>query len=551
MQAIEFLYPIAFLLIPLYLLLDWFAKRYYKRVEFSNVAMLQRAVVKSFDYARVLRFLIVVFIALALAAPVTKHTIKQKSSKGYDISLLLDASDSMSEEHRFDIAKKIVANFIKQRKSDNIALTLFANYAYVASPLTYEKSSLLKVLKYLKLGVAGARDTALYEALFLGADIFKKSEQNNRVMILLTDGINTVKSVSLQSAMERIKKSGIKVYTIALGKKGDYNKEVLEQIAKSSGGKFYQALRPSELELIYNEINKLEAAKIESNTKISYTHYYRYPLMVALLLMLLYGVLYYGTYNRWLYGASILFILAAIYGPQQHNQLNTHKKGGSFAIAIDLSYAMDAEDIYPNRLAFTKAKIQALLKRLSGQKVALYAYAKSGYLITPATDDYDRLSYLVSHLSPVGIKRDRADIKALLESIVAVEQSQNVLLFSATDEQEYTNALEYAKAHGIKLYIYAVATDLGTVIKEDGKVLKRDGHMQVFRLNSGIEELAKRSGGRYWHYTLSDDIDDIIDAVETKDLQSIKSKGAKEIFYIPLLLGFLSFLLALYIRRRG
>ncbi|HGZ70820.1 MAG TPA: VWA domain-containing protein, partial [Nitratifractor sp.] len=148
MQSIEFLYPIAFLLLPLYLFLVWFVKKYYRRVGFSNVKLLKKALYKSFDYSKILKLAIVALLATALATPVTKENVQAKSKRGYDISLLVDASNSMQEENRFTIAKEIVANFIKERKSDNIALTLFANYAYVASPLTYEKESLLKVLQY-------------------------------------------------------------------------------------------------------------------------------------------------------------------------------------------------------------------------------------------------------------------------------------------------------------------------------------------------------------------------------------------------------------------
>ena len=376
MQTVELLHPLYLLLIPLYLILVWLLKRYYRRTEFSNLKMLKKALQKSFDSSKILRLLIVASIALALATPAIEQTHKEKNKEGYDISLLLDASNSMREDNRFSTAKAIVADFIQKRTNDNIALTLFANYAYVASPLTHEKESLQKMLQFIKLGVAGSRETALYEALFLGADLFKKSSRKNRVMILLTDGINTVKSVILKSALGRIKEANIRVYTIALGKKGDYNRAVLEEIAKRSGGKFYEALKPQELELIYNEINQLESAKVAGKSIHSYRYYIHYPLFVALILMLLYAYLHRGSFEKFSYGASLLLIAFALYKPTTTTHSPQSAQKGAFTIALDISYAMEAKDIYPTRLEFAKAKILKLLKQLKGQKVALYAYAK-------------------------------------------------------------------------------------------------------------------------------------------------------------------------------
>ncbi|HGZ69872.1 MAG TPA: VWA domain-containing protein, partial [Nitratifractor sp.] len=391
--------------------------------------------------------------------------------------------------------------------------------------------------------------TALYEALFLGADLFKKSSRKNRVMILLTDGLNTVKSVSLENALERIKQNNIKVYTIALGEQGDYNKEVLEKIAKSSGGEFYEALKPQELALIYSEINKLEATKIEGESKTLYTHYFYYPLILALILMFIYGALYYGSYNRLFFALAIIFILITLYRPTSSQKGTTPKKSGSFAIAIDLSYAMDAKDIYPNRLAFAKAKIKRLLKELSGQKVALYAYAKGGFLITPATDDYERLRYLVENLQPVGIERERANLNSLLKSVATVGEEKSILLFSATDDKFDQSTISFAQEHTLKIYLYGVATEVGTVVKEDGQTLLRNGEIHIFRLNEKMESLASKTGGSYWHYSLGDDINKILDKIETKQEQAEDSKSQRELFFIPLIIATLFFFLSLFGRR--
>ncbi len=539
------LHPYFLLLLPLYLLIVWFLNRHFRRVEFSNLKLLKKAVKSSFDYSKILKFLIAFFMVLALATPVKKHMHQANKVKGYDISILLDTSDSMQEDNRFGVAKKIIANFLKQRKNDNIALSLFANYAYVASPLTYDKKSIEDMLKFIKLGVAGSRQTALNEALFLGADIFKKSDSKNRVMILLTDGINTVKSVSLQSAISKIKSFHIKVYTIALGKKGDYNKEVLEDIANQSGGKFYQALKPEELELIYSEINKLESGKVESKSYASYSHYFQYPLTIALILLLFLAIFYKQSYSKPFLIATAIFMLIALYRPQSDKQLLTSQNDTSFAVAVDLSYAMDAKDVYPSRLTFAKSKIEQLLKELTGQSVALYAYANEGFLISPASKDYERLSYLVKNLEPVGIKRDKADILKLLKAInVSNKELKSVIIFSSTNS-DYKEALAFAKRHNIKLYIYAIATPKGSIVKVDNRVLKNSlGDMEVFALKS-LKTLANSSGGAYKIYSSSSDLGDFISAIDSKTSSPNPHKQKTELYYIPLLIAFVLYLLSL------
>ena len=545
-----FLHPYFLLLLPLYLFIVWLLNRHFRRVEFSNLKLLKKAVKSSFDYSKVLKFLIALFIVLALATPVKKHMHEASEVKGYDISILLDASDSMEEDNRFNVAKKIIANFLKKRKNDNIALSLFANYAYIASPLTYDKKSIEDMLKFIKLGVAGSRQTALNEALFLGANIFKKSDSKNRVLILLTDGINTVNSVSLESAISKIKSFNIKVYAIALGKKGDFNKEVLEYIAKQSGGKFYQALKPEELELIYNEIDKLESGKVQSKSYATYTHYFQYPLALALILLILFGILYSQSYSKPLLIATAVFMLIALYRPQSDKQILSRHNDTNFAIAVDLSYAMDAKDIYPNRLAFAKSKIEQLLKELTGQSVALYAYANNGFLISPQTKDYDRLSYLVKNLKAVGIKRDKANILNLLKAInTSNKELKSVIIFSSTNS-ESRKALAFAKEHNIKLYIYAVATTKGSIVKIDNRVLKNSlGDIELFGLKS-LKALASGSEGDYKTYSLNNDLEGFISAIDSKTSTPNPHNQKSELFYIPLLLAFILYIFTLLKRRK-
>ena len=228
----------------------------------------------------------------ALASPITKDEIKIENTKGYEISLILDASGSMREYNKFGIVKNIVLDFIKKRKHDKIGLTIFADFAYVAVPLTYDKKSLINLLKQVDVGIAGMRRTALYEALFLSSRLFKTSRAKNKIAILLTDGMDNTNSIPLDVAIKTAQKYGIKVYTIGVGVPGDFNPQVLKEIADKTGGKYYSASDVQTLKRIYAEIDKLEKSKFKANKYVKKSYYFQYPLALGLVLLL--GLILFG-----------------------------------------------------------------------------------------------------------------------------------------------------------------------------------------------------------------------------------------------------------------
>jgi len=282
LSEVVFLYPYVFLVLIFYLVCIFVCKPKSQSIYFSNIKMLKEVTKYQGIAIKILRFLIVLFITIALASPVIKNDIIINDNKGYEISIILDASGSMQEANKFDITKQIVSDFIKKRKTDRLALSIFADFAYVAVPLTYDKQSLLNLLSHIEVGVAGQRQTALYEALYLSSNLFKNSKSKNKIAILLTDGLDNADTIPLKVAIQRAKKYGIKVYTIGIGSVGDYNPEVLHKIAQSTGGKFYEANSVQKIQQIYDEINHLEKSEIKTQKYVKKEYYYQYPLDIAL-----------------------------------------------------------------------------------------------------------------------------------------------------------------------------------------------------------------------------------------------------------------------------
>lgn len=287
-HSFSFEYPGAFILLIIYLLCKKYCRKNAKEIYFSNVTVLYDISRQHNSFKNILELFIVLFTVLSLSSPVTKQTITEKNAKGHEILLTLDASESMRDDDRFDIMKRIVANFIEKREFDSLALTLFAQNVYIAVPFTYDKKPLKDILEYIEIGVAGSTGTSLYDALYTSGNLFRKSIAKNKICILLTDGVDTKKNIPLDAAIANVKKHGVKVYVIAVGREGEYKGNILKKIASQTKGEFFKTNNPNELSRIYEKINSLEKSKIETRKITKTDYYYRYPLFISLMLLILY-----------------------------------------------------------------------------------------------------------------------------------------------------------------------------------------------------------------------------------------------------------------------
>jgi Ca-activated chloride channel family protein len=286
LNNISFEYPYVYLFIILYILCNTFCKKKKTTILFPNIGKVNNSI-NTFDYINIIKHILFIFLLIALSSPVQENKIKIQNNKGYEISLILDASGSMEQYNKFNIVKNVISDFVSKRKNDKLGLSIFADFAYVAIPLTYDKESVKRLLDRLQVGIAGTRQTALYEALFLSSNLFKTSKSKNKIAILLTDGVNNVDTIPLDKAINKALKYGIKVYVVGVGDNREINKKVLKNIALKTGGKFYQATSGQQIEDIYKEIDKLEKSKIKTNVYIKKTYYYQYPLLATILLSII------------------------------------------------------------------------------------------------------------------------------------------------------------------------------------------------------------------------------------------------------------------------
>jgi Ca-activated chloride channel family protein len=273
-----FEYPF-FLIIPLIYLFCRFKCSFRSdKIIFPNAFILKHK-----KFLNIWEFLTILFLSIALASPVkTKIIYTQK--KGYDIVIDLDTSGSMAQFNKLTVSKEIINDFIKKRKNDRLGLVIFGNIAYIASPLTPDKKALSEILKRVYPGIAGEK-TAIYDALFLSSNLFKNSNSKEKIIILLTDGMDNSSVTPLDIVIKKLKKEHIKVYIIGIG--DEIDRETLRIIADKTGSKFFNVYSIDELKNVYNTINKLEKTKIKSNIVIKKIYYFEYPLILGILFFLI------------------------------------------------------------------------------------------------------------------------------------------------------------------------------------------------------------------------------------------------------------------------
>ncbi|MGH8081259.1 MAG: vWA domain-containing protein [Lysobacter sp.] len=232
--------------------------------------------------AGVLAWLAWALLCAAAARPQEFGEAIRPPQIGRGMMLALDLSGSMSEPDmtlgrqpvdRLTAAKAVLADFLDRRAGDRIGLVVFGNHAYVLAPLTLDRDTVREQLDDSVVGLAG-QETAIGEAIGLAVRRLRDQPSDERVLILLTDGVNTPGTIDPIRAAEIARDEGVRIHTIAFGGDGsmslfgikiaapgggaEVDEEALRRIAKLTGGRFYRAQATAELAGIYAEINRLE-----------------------------------------------------------------------------------------------------------------------------------------------------------------------------------------------------------------------------------------------------------------------------------------------------
>ncbi|MFQ5747121.1 MAG: VWA domain-containing protein [Gemmatimonadota bacterium] len=233
-----------------------------------------------------LRTLAIGLVVVALASPLRRLQRVESRSEGVAVVLAFDISSSMLAEdfrpdNRLAVARREVKRFVEGREGDRIGLVAFAGEALTVVPGTLDHEVVLAAVENLDVGQL-EDGTAIGTALATATNRLRKAEAASRVVILLTDGDNNRGSISPLAAAAAAAALGVRVYTIGVGRKGvapvpigrtrfgyqyanmevNVNDELLEAMARASGGLYFRATDPEALSRIYDRIDELETAPL-------------------------------------------------------------------------------------------------------------------------------------------------------------------------------------------------------------------------------------------------------------------------------------------------
>jgi Ca-activated chloride channel homolog len=262
----------------------------------------------------VMRLLALSALIVAMARPRTVDVSnKNNTTNGIDIVIASDVSGSMLAKdlkpNRLEALKQVAADFVEARTNDRIGIVVYAAEAYTKTPVTSDKAVVLEAINSIQYDNVLQDGTGIGMGLATAVNRLKDSKAKSKVIILMTDGVNNAGFLEPIMASEIAAEYGIKVYTIGIGTNGNalfpyayapngkgflfkmmpvqIDQELMKEIAKKTGGKYFRAQDNSGLENIYKEINKLETSEIEELKFVNYDEKFRPLVWLAGLLLLI------------------------------------------------------------------------------------------------------------------------------------------------------------------------------------------------------------------------------------------------------------------------
>ncbi|TDF84333.1 VWA domain-containing protein [Pseudomonas sp. H9] len=247
-----------------------------------------------------LNLLVWTLIVAACARPVWVEQAIEHQQPIRDMMLAIDISQSMQTQDytdasgartdRLTAVKGVVRDFIAQRKDDRIGLIVFGTGAYPQAPFTLDHASLAMLLDEVGIGMAGP-NTALGDAIGLSIKLFEKAGEQEKVLILLTDGNDTGSAITPDHAAQLARQRGIKVHTIGIGDpqasgEAKVDLATLQHIASSTGGRFFRADDRQALQAVYTTLDQITPHQVKTLSHQPKRDLFWLPLGAALLLLL-------------------------------------------------------------------------------------------------------------------------------------------------------------------------------------------------------------------------------------------------------------------------
>ena len=223
-------------------------------------------------------------ITIAIARPQSSDSVEDMTSEGIDLVIAMDVSISMLSQdfspNRIEQSKKVAIEFVEGRPHDRIGVVAYEGEAFTQVPVTTDHAVVKNGLLSLEPGKLQG-GTAIGMGLATAVNRLRKSDTKSKVIILLTDGMNTTGQIDPLDAAQLAELNDIRIYSIGVGTIGKakspvgingdrirydwrevrIDEEVLRKIADNTGGKYFRATNAEKLADIYSEIDVLEKTR--------------------------------------------------------------------------------------------------------------------------------------------------------------------------------------------------------------------------------------------------------------------------------------------------
>ncbi|MCK9626061.1 MAG: VWA domain-containing protein [Bacteroidales bacterium] len=255
--------------------------------------------------------LAILFFSIGLSRPQLGARLKERESKGVEVMIALDVSNSMLAEdyspNRLERAKLAISKLVDNLHGDRIGLIVFAGQSFIQLPITTDYVSAKVFLNTINNESVPVQGTALADAILSATKSFSTQSEKSRAIILITDGEDH-EGDAIEAAKSAVE-AGIKIYCIGVGstegkpipingellkdKNGDIvvsrlDEKILRELAGIGGGQYVHAGN-SEFGLnpIIENIRQIDQQKFQSVVFEDFDEQYMYFFAIALFFLIL------------------------------------------------------------------------------------------------------------------------------------------------------------------------------------------------------------------------------------------------------------------------
>lgn len=197
-------------------------------------------------------------------------TFFSDSDAPVSIGIIFDRSGSMSGE-KIAKARRALERFVNtSHPSDEYFLIAFNERAQLLLDRSRDGDALLRKLTLIE----ARRNTALYDAVYLGVDRVSRGSHQKRAILIISDGQDNSSRYNFGEVRRIMKESDIVTYAVGIMDRGDTNSQLgmqgqgfLDELTAVTGGKSFYPQTDVEMDEIFERI----ALELRHQYSIGYT----------------------------------------------------------------------------------------------------------------------------------------------------------------------------------------------------------------------------------------------------------------------------------------